>query len=185
MHRWSLTICLLLSLQLQRPASLRPNAAPPCLTPPYAWPTSTRHPLDREAAASSPDKPLPVSHSEMHAAAAGDGACFRLHRHGRCFESGDWRAAALSVCVNMQLRLHRHILFVQVACFSHAPCMPVSTTAAGTGVSKRNRCQCCSSSSGCDVTPRAAGGARARAREAAAAHGRRCSGGVVECESAS
>jgi hypothetical protein len=28
------------------------------------------------------------AHSELHAAAADDGACFRLHEHGRCFDSG-------------------------------------------------------------------------------------------------
>jgi hypothetical protein len=75
--------------QLLRPASLRPHVAPPLLQPPYAWPTSAPHPFDRR------EHPPPaaaaahaVPHSELHAAADGDGACLQLHEHGRCFEAG-------------------------------------------------------------------------------------------------
>jgi hypothetical protein len=85
--------------QLVRPASLRATAPAPA-PPPYAWPTATRHPLD---SSSHHQQPLPVpapppvfhSHSEMHAAAAGDAACCRLHAHGRCYESGAWHRDAL------------------------------------------------------------------------------------------
>lgn len=83
--------------QLLRPASLRPNAAAPHVRPPppYAWPTSTQHPLDRDGSTAPPPDvtraaaaALHNPHSELHRAAADDGACFLLHEHGRCFESG-------------------------------------------------------------------------------------------------
>jgi len=87
-------------LQLQRPSSLRPDAPPPPL-PPYAWPTSTAHPLDKRSSSNPPPTPPPPppppaaaaavvskSHSEMHMGAHDDDACYRLHRHGGCFESG-------------------------------------------------------------------------------------------------
>ena len=85
--------CGLPPCDLYRPNAVAHHVRP---LPPYAWPTSTQHPLDGGGSSAPPpdvaraagSATLHNAHSELHAAAADDGACFRLHEHGRCFESG-------------------------------------------------------------------------------------------------